>query len=68
MGYALIFITVTGQMSHTKGKLVPVYNMKEYGVVDTYIHAFLMSAIDGHEWPVSYTGCVSSKERLSNTQ
>jgi len=24
-------------MSHTKGKLVPVHDMKAYGVVDTYI-------------------------------
>jgi len=37
MGYALIFITITTQMSHTKGKLVAVHDMKAYGVVDTYI-------------------------------
>ena len=55
-------------MSHTKGELVPVHNMNAYVVVDTYNHAFLMSALDGRERPVSYTGCVSSKERLSNTQ
>jgi len=68
MGYALISVTITTQMSHTKAKLVPVHDMKAYGVVHTYIHAFLMSALDGCEWPVSYTGCVTNKERLPNTQ
>ena len=37
--------------------------MKAYGEVNTYLHALLMSPLDGYEWPVSCTDCFTSNER-----
>jgi hypothetical protein len=37
--------------------------MKKYGGVDLYIHAFLISALDGCKWSASGPGRFASREK-----
>jgi hypothetical protein len=43
------------------------HNMKAYGGVEVYLHAFLTSALDGSEWSASRPGRFTPMERAPGT-
>jgi hypothetical protein len=43
-----------------KGKGLPVQAMKVYGGKGLQLHSFLLSVLDGGEWPVSRSDCVNA--------
>jgi hypothetical protein len=47
--------------------LTKYHAMKMYWVVETYLHAFLTSALDGCEWSASQPGHFTLRERAPST-
>jgi hypothetical protein len=47
--------------------LIKHHSIKTYGGVEVYLHAFLISALDGGEWSASHPGRYTNRERSPDT-